>query len=443
MPILTAFLLLASLQAAAPSAGDEGLPPLRAYDFAAPDPQLAAWIDRLLGANPELRASRAADRAAAAAVDGASALPDLQLRYGYFASSPETRVGPQIQSLEVSQSIPWKGKRRSALETAVLESSDAAWQVRARGRALVAELKGVFFETVYVQEAIRINAEERELLARFESIALKRYATGEGIQQNVLRVQTDITRLEDRHADLHDRFFRGLRRIAQLIGSPEEELWLDPVSLPLPPVQFAGRELEDQAVAAHPAVRSTRARVQAGRTRERTRLLDGRPDWRFGVAWTQVDPRQDTAGQLLPPEDNGQDVLALTVGLSLPVYRKRIHAGVAEAREDVLAEEQRLRSQEDGLRRAVQQAELRLDSLHERSRLYEEVLIPQARESLASAEAAYTTNRLDFLDLLDAERVLFEARLTRQRLLVDYWIALTDMEHAIASPFPPQEVPGR
>ncbi len=64
------------------------------------------------------------------------------------------------------------------------------------------------------------------------------------------------------------------------------------------------------------------------------------------------------------------------------------------------------------------------------------MIIPQANESLASAEAAYTTGRQDFLDLLDAERVLFQVRLTYHRLLADYWIALTDLEHGVGRRFP-------
>jgi outer membrane protein TolC len=63
------------------------------------------------------------------------------------------------------------------------------------------------------------------------------------------------------------------------------------------------------------------------------------------------------------------------------------------------------------------------------------VIIPQAEESLASAEAAYTTDRLDFLNLLDAERVLFQSRLSFHRLVSDMWIALADLELSVGESF--------
>jgi outer membrane protein TolC len=150
-----------------------------------------------------------------------------------------------------------------------------------------------------------------------------------------------------------------------------------------------------------------------------------------------VGRREDLAGTITPPEDNGKDVLALAVGFNIPVYRKRIRAGVAEARASEQADRDLLAAVQDSLRFDVQDATLRRNSLEERGRLYFEVIIPQAEESLASAEAAYTTNRLSFLDLLDAERVLFQSRLAYHRLVADLWIALTDLELATAHPVPP------
>ena len=42
----------------------------------------------------------------------------------------------------------------------------------------------------------------------------------------------------------------------------------------------------------------------------------------------------------------------------------------------------------------------------------------------------------DFLDLLDAERVLFQVRLTYHRLLADHWKALAELERALGRSFP-------
>lgn len=400
------------------------------------DPQLRELINVLLDRNPEIQSARADARSMAQRAPQAGSLPDPSLTYRYFALSPETRVGPQEHALELSQGIPWKGKRGLQAERAEHGAMSRAWRARDLERMLVADLKRTYFRAAYLQEALEINREEHDLLQRFERIALRRYATGEGIQQSVVKVQTDITRLGDRETGLQEQLDSVTRRIAELIARPESELKLERIRLDLPPVSYDRAALEAQAVARHPRVLAIREKIASDSAWARRRKLESRPDFRFGLGYTVVGDREDMAGLASPPEDNGQDSLAFMVGLSIPIYGGRIDAGVEEARESVVAGEQLQVSTANRLRTLVQESDLELKSLEERARLYQEVLIPQAGEALGSAEAAYTTGRQGFLDLLDAERVLFQVRLTHRSLVSSYWTALAEMEFAVASPFP-------
>ncbi|MFQ5671196.1 MAG: TolC family protein [Acidobacteriota bacterium] len=415
----------------------EGLqePPPR-QDFSSPDDQLSQFIGSLLVDHPLLRSAQARWRSSLGRVAQEGSLEDPELAYNWYAQTPETRVGPQEQSLELSQRIPWFGKRRLQAQRAARLAESLAWRVQDIGRNLVAQLKHEYFDAAFLQKALSINQEETELLRRFEEIALTRYATGEGIQQSVVKVQTDISRLRDQKTSLKELLKAKIRRVAQLIGRPDAELALAPISLHLPELQYDAGKLEDQALLDHPRIQEMHQVVQADEVWSRRRILESRPDFRFGIGYTDVGRRQDTLGILSPPEENGRDSLALTVGLNLPLYRRRIRAGVTEAQESARANQERLQDAVDQLRYEIQEAVLRLESLHDRARLYKDILIPQAGESLGSAEAAYTTDRQDFLDLLDAERILFQVRLTYHRLLSDYWIALADLERGLGSRFP-------
>lgn len=400
------------------------------------DPQLEKLIKILLGENPEIRAARARSRSQSGRVAQERSLPDPQLNYRFFARAPETRVGPQEQALELSQAVPWKGKRSLQAKRAEFLADSAAWQALDLERFLVAELKRVYFNADYLQEALTINEEEHNLLEKFERIALKRYTTGEGIQQNVVKVQTDITRLDDQRTELQEQLDAALRRIAEIVGRPGQGIALHRVGITIRDVEYDRAELEQAAVTNHPRIRAIEQRINSDRAWSRRRALESRPDFRFGLGYTIVDSREDVVGVRNPPEGNGKDIVSLIVGINLPIYRKRIKAGVLEAQESLRSNQELLATSQNRLRYLVQEALLRLESLEERSRLYDEVLIPQAGESLASAEAAYTTGRQSFLDLLDAERVLFQVRLTYHRLLSDYWIALSDVEFSVGERFP-------
>jgi cobalt-zinc-cadmium efflux system outer membrane protein len=425
----------ASQESGPDGAGQEARTSVNSYSDAS-DPQLRNLIEILLRENPEIRSSRARVRSLSARVAQAGSLPDPQLSFRYFAQSPETRVGPQEQGLEISQRIPWKGKRGLQSEREEYMALSSAWSSQEIERNLVADLKRTYFQSSYLQEAIAINSEERDLLRRFESIALKRYATGEGIQQSVVKVQTDITRLDDLETALQERLDSASRRIAELIGRPSTEMVLASITVKITQLKLEPDALEDTAESHHPRIHAFKQRINADRVWSQRRALESRPDFRFGLGYTMVDDRQDLAGRLLPPEENGKDIVAFTVGINIPLYRTRIRAGIEEAEQSRQSNEERLSSIQNHLRYQIQESILRLESLEERGKLYRAVLIPQAEESLASSEAAYTTGRQNFLDLLDAERVLFQVRLTYHRLVSDYWIAMTDLELGIGDRFP-------
>ena len=98
------------------------LPPA---DFGPYDAQLRSLIELALSENPRVRSAWSGVESGYHRAPQAASLPDLQLQYRYFAESPETRVGPQKHALEISQGVPWKGKRSLQAERADLLPSRA------------------------------------------------------------------------------------------------------------------------------------------------------------------------------------------------------------------------------------------------------------------------------------------------------------------------------
>ena len=69
-----------------------------------------------------------------------------------------------------------------------------------------------------------------------------------------------------------------------------------------------------------------------------------RPDFKVGFTYTVVDPRDDAPGRLQPPEGNGDDILAIQGGITLPIWRRKLTAGVEEAIELQTGEEEAKRA---------------------------------------------------------------------------------------------------
>lgn len=413
-----------------PSAQQKQIP------YAPIDRQLDRWIETALREQPtfELLESRVEERTLAAETH--AGLPDPMLSYRLFGSSPETRVGPQRQAIEFRQPLGWKGARDKAAARDRHLAEAGRWSIVAEQQRLVAELKRHYVELAYLQEALAVNAEERGVMSRFEQITLNRYANGQGDQQSVIKVQTELSRLAERRLALSQQFNERRETVAYLLGVSLSEGSIETISLP----SLVTPETLDRWTGAEPEELPqwrANAEERAAQQRSAERLeFERKPGLSVGVGWIDVGDREDAAGRLNPPPDNGQDVFSLSLGVRLPTHRKRTTARVEALR----AGERRQRSEielwESRRGHALRDAATRFESLGERIALYRDAIVPQAERALSSAEAAYSTGRLGFLDLLDAQRVTFQTRLALHRLVVDRWRAAIDLEQHSGLPFP-------
>lgn len=395
---------------------------------ASEDRQLERLIARLEQENPRLAEHRARSSEARARAERVLALPDPHISYRRYLSTPETRVGPQRQSVEISQELPRPSLRRLAGRESRNEAEAHDLETRAEYLRLVAELKVEYFEIAFVGEALASAAEERAMLERFEKSALDRYSAGEGIQQSVIRIQTDLTRLADRTLALSRELESRTYRIAELVGETDHDPVIRPAAL-APPPPATSLPPDSASRQSNPLLEAARLRIAARETAVDRGKRDARPRLGVGLGWTDVGGRRDFA----PPPDNGKDVWSVRIGVSAPIFRGRVRAEVDEREAAADAERFRLEQVRRRLATSLRDARSALRTLEERSRLYEEVLIPQAEQSLGSAEAAYRTGRASVLDLLEAQRVLFAVRLTARRLVADQWIAWARLERDLGT----------
>ena len=155
-----------------------------------------------------------------------------------------------------------------------------------------------------------------------------------------------------------------------------------------------------------------------------------------GAGLVNVGKRGDPAGMAAPPPDNGKNAWTVSVGVSLPIWRDKLKAAVRQAGEDMTAQQESRAKLVNDLELDVRDQVIRLQTLADQIRLFEDVLLPQAREAQRSTEAAYQTGQVGVLDLLDSERVLLDVRLMNERQRADYLVALAELERAIGTRFP-------
>ncbi len=428
-----------------PGPRDPGLPPVSApassslslgaadrVAAALEDPVLRELVRDTLERNPGLASAIAVARASLHAGPQAQALPDPVVGVTGYLSSPETRVGPQRLVATVSQRLPWSGKRSLRQQAALHQSEALVSDVSARRLDLVTAVRRLSLEIAYLDAYRRVVETDRATLVHYEQLARARYASGEGIEQGVVKIQAEITKDDNRLLEIATRRATLVADLNALRDCPQESP-VPEITLPrdtrTAPSLAVVRAL---ALEARPELDAAGAEIARADTLVELARKEYKPDVTVGATYGLVTGR-DGAG-IMPPPDNGRDIFGLTVSLNLPIKRGKLDAGLEEAAERRLAAVEHRRDVSAAVDRAVGELLERLRLSGKQVELFERVLLIQAEQSLRSAESGYAAGNLNSLDLLDAERVLLDVRTGIERARADHAIALARLEGAIGAP---------
>ena len=171
--------------------------------------RLADLEAEALRVHPAIQASARMVDAKRARIAQARALPDPQLSIGYMGDPApfDVQVGDpsSYRTIGVMQEIPYPGKLALRGRIAEKEAEAETWSVETVRRRILAEVRMTFFEMASVDKALEITARNKDLLEKFARIAEERYKVGQGLQQDVLRAQVEVSRILQRLTVLRQR----------------------------------------------------------------------------------------------------------------------------------------------------------------------------------------------------------------------------------------------
>ncbi len=307
------------------------------------DPKLRPLLDEVLDRNPRLARLAAEAAAAAQRAPQVKALPDPTASLTWFLMSPQTRVGPLRASVNISQSLPWFGTLKLEEQAAMWEAAASRARVEAARLEVVTEARVAYHDLQFLDAESRLAREDRVTLEHYGELALARYASGVGLDQAVIKIQAEITRTDTRLLEIAGRRAGVVARLNALRDRPQSTPVIVAEVSDRRSVELDPEELRRRSLAGRPGNGAAAAEVEAASARvERAKKAYG-PNLTVGLSYGFVGPRDDEAGRLFPPEGNGEDDLALMGGVSIPVWRSKLRAGVEEGLARRLAADEAVR----------------------------------------------------------------------------------------------------
>ncbi len=393
----------------------------------APPLDLPAVLRAVARENPTLQAARLKAEALGTRGRQVSALPDPSFYLTVLPFPVFTARGAQRSQWRLEQDVPFPGKRSLRGKIADLKAEAARYDADALTEDLLLDARLTYYELFGLQEQLRLIGAFRQELDGFAEAAAARYATGQGLQQAVLKAQLEKNTLARRQIALETARQAALERLARLMNLATLD---GPAAAPLAPPPPPA--LPDTALYAAlerlPEVRALRTTVERAGRRIDLAGKASLPDFSFNLTYFDI---YDSG---IPAAADGRNALALGIGVKIPLWQGRLRAGREEAMLDRLRLEARYEALTTRIRRTVSEQRSRLRLERQTLDLYATTLIPQAETTREATLSAYTTGRTGFLDLLDAERMLFSLRFDAEAARVRLRQAAARLERALGVP---------
>lgn len=384
-------------------------------------------VERIaLARNPEIQVAARRVALAEAHVPTTGRLDDPQLmlrNWGVPLSRPWDYNAAQNMVM-LGQSLPGPGKR--ALQTGIAQSDaamakDEAESVRLRVRV---EVRKAFFDLLLAQEEMRVHDEHMGIARQAIEAARIKYTVGKVPQQDVLKAQLAMTRLEE-HIIRFERDADVARaRMNTLLGrDPATPLRVQGdfgIATALP----AEKQLEQVSLQSRPDL--LKAQADADKSRKEQQLAGKAyvPDFNVAAGY-----------MLMPAGSDMRNNYMIEGSMTLPWLNRRKHeAEMSESAVKVTEQDAEVAALRTAVFGQIDEALAEARSAQRLARMYHEVLGPQADATLHAAVIAYENNQTDLLDLIDSQMTVIDVNLAWFQSMGEFAASMSDLELAVGTP---------
>lgn len=387
--------------------------------------------------NPDLAAARSDVGIAAGQAWQASLYPNPRVDVSSEDIAWRSGTSDTKTSVGFTQPIILGDRRREAMNAAKAEQSARLAEVEVRRRVLFGDIAVLYSRLIAAREQERLYSELRSLVNTTLVAAQARFEAKAAPETDVIRPRVELYRIDAALARLRQETLATAKELGLLVG----EVTVDPSrldgSVSLSPEGLDGARLEAAVRATHPSLTVADREIEAAEARLRQIKAETTPDLdvRVGVGY------------------NGEiqsGVVDLGVGMTVPLWDARDGDALSGRFSLMRARQERTGIENDLLRRLAAAAG-EFDAAKVQLDTFRDKIVPDAQRSFDQTSEGYRGGRSSFLDLLDAQRTLTEARVTLTELASAVVAARAKViqivgpdglsSHAGAPEAPPVEIP--
>jgi len=387
---------------------------------------LSSVLEEARRANPALQAARKRWEASRARIIQEATLDkpriDFERMYGPRNENPIS--GAEEKNVVISQEVPFPTTLYLRSRRAKERAAQAEAAYRAREWDVISQTQKAWSMLYMAHHAIHIYSDNAELMRQMARAAESRYASGSASQTDVLKAQTELSRMLNMLVTMEQEKETARAMLNTLMNRPPQtplEMPAEP-SLALP--KQTVEDLQAQALQKRPDLQGSQSELAQSRTSLALARSEYLPDFMLGYR------RRDMA--------TGMDSHDAMLGITVPLWFWKQNAMVREMKAEREMAEADYQSMTNMALYDVKNLLVRVQTAHRLVELYQTSILPQAQQSLKISRAGYQSGRASFLDMLDAARTLLTFRLEHYQHISEYVQFLADLERAVGVRLTPQ-----
>ena len=394
-------------------------------------PPLTRLIKEGIDQNKEIKSLEDEVASLKKAIPFAGSLEDPRLGFAILNLPTDTfdfdQEAMTQKQIFIAQKFPWFGKLDLRTQRATLQAVRRQAILDAKRLELARKIAVAYYELGFVATSLEINARLTDIVNQLLGVAETRYATGRGLQQDVLQAQVELSKLLDEKITLERRRRTLEDRINELLNRESFITVLPPKNMSYPDLQLKVKHLQDQALKGNPQLRVRQAQIDIAAKDIELARKDYWPDMDVKLAYGQRD--EDFMGRDLP------DFVSGSVTMNIPLWQhKRQDSKLAAAKKNHQAAINFYRNLIESLPHRVDALVTEIRDTQKNYRLFTDALLLQADQWASSSLLAYEVGKLEFNTMLGARIRLLRFELQTANYMFRIYQKRVELEEVLGGP---------
>jgi outer membrane protein, heavy metal efflux system len=386
---------------------------------------LSDVVTAALENNPAIKTARAKWESARQRIPQAAAWEDPKLSVnsllGRFVDI--SRNGFADQMVTVQQMIPLTGKNRSKERIAAAEAIASFEDFRRQQLDVASKTKASFFRLANVYLLLDLNEQQEAALTQTLDATKAKFEVGTQSQADYLTAQVERQKIIETRRDLEEKLSDEQSKLKVLMNQDPFSSLGQPVLNDALPHDFSSERLRRLTLANRPEVRQAQSMVIGASAKVELAKREWIPD-----PSVSLQAQHYNAGRQAISEINAG------VSIDLPWFNsKKYRAGEREAQSDLLAAQTSLEGAQTEALGMLRDQLQKIQTMHHHIELYQDQLLPSARQTVSSYQADYETNKTTLIQVLTSENNLRELENMYNQDLTDYRVAIAELESLVGA----------